>query len=78
MEARDQANALGTLPVSTRLDRIDTRQIDFGVGVLRGVLSHPGFSSASPKIEEAVEHIRRAARAIERMQKAPARRTGRK
>ena len=53
-----------------QIDRINVSQIDFGVGVLRGVLSRPDFNLRElQQVEDAIEHIRSAARAIERLQK---------
>ena len=53
-----------------KADDIETRFIDYGVGVLRGVLARgeltPTFEA---DVEVAIEHIRGAARLIERLQR---------
>lgn len=59
----------------TALDRIDVTKIDFGVGVLRGVLSRPDLAFADASVLEAViGNLRDVARIIDRLQKqAPVR-----
>jgi len=62
-----------------KLDNIDPRKIDFGVGVLRGNLGR--LSSGLPNdtrqaIEDAITHMRGAARCIEREQRARAKTRG--
>lgn len=54
-----------------KTDRIETRHIDFGVGVLRGVLSRPELRGllTPNELEVAIEHTRAAARFIESHQK---------
>jgi hypothetical protein len=64
-----------------RVDRIDTRRVDFGVGVLRGVLSRPDLNltmTATDEIELAIEHVRAAARQIENLQRLQRRRRRRR
>jgi len=55
--------------------QIETRHIDFGVGVLRGVLSRPELSGllTPQEIEASIEHTRAAARLVERLQRGTAR-----
>jgi len=53
-----------------RAEQIETRRINYGVGVLRGVLSRPELMLvATREIEAAIEHIRGAARLVERLQR---------
>lgn len=53
-----------------RIDRIDTRPMDWGVGVLRGIRSHPTLAHLAPRdVEAAIDHIRGAARLVERLQR---------
>ncbi|HSX23357.1 MAG TPA: hypothetical protein VLE97_11340 [Gaiellaceae bacterium] len=53
-----------------KLDRIDVASMDFGVGVLRGAVSVVQPLRDEPgQVELAIEHIRAAARLIERLQK---------
>ena len=68
-----------------KTDQIETRHIDFGVGVLRGVLSRPELSGllTPQEIEAAIEHTRAAARLVERLQRdaameKPTKRTARR
>lgn len=57
-----------------RVDRIVTRHMDWGVGVLRGIRSLPALAHLAPReVEAAIEHIRGAARLVERLQKKLAR-----
>ena len=57
-----------------RIENINTRRIDHGVGVLRGVLSRPELALIAPReVEAAIEHIRGAARLVERLQRQRAR-----
>jgi hypothetical protein len=51
-----------------RLKQINTRHMDHGVGVLRGVLAKIEFRH-SEDVEAAIEHIRAAARLIEKLQR---------
>lgn len=57
-----------------KLDAIDTRKIDYAVGVLRGVLSRSDLRAQlsdelCANIEDSIHHIRGAARTVERMQR---------
>lgn len=56
-----------------KLDRINVGSIDYGIGVLRGVLSSDmgsRFSEMSiAMIEQSIENMRAAARYVERMQR---------
>lgn len=53
-----------------KIEHIDTRSIDHGVGVLRGMLSRPDLKPLAPgEIELAITHIRGAARLVERLQR---------
>lgn len=56
--------------------QIETQHINFGVGVLRGVLSRPEPSGllTPQEIEAAIEHTRAAARLVERLQRKSANR----
>ena len=59
----------------TALDRIDVTKIDFGVGILRGVLSRTDLALVDAhELEAVIQNLRGAARIIERLQKqAPVR-----
>ena len=51
-----------------RVDRIEPHCMDFGVGVLRGVLSLPELAHLDKQqVEAAIENIRAAARLVDRM-----------
>ena len=54
-----------------KLDAIDTRKIDYAVGVLRGVLSSDLRMQLDDELranlEDCIEHVRAAARTVERM-----------
>ena len=50
------------------IDHIDARSMDHGVGVLRGVLSKIELRDPGA-VEAAIEHIRAAARLVERLQR---------
>jgi hypothetical protein len=53
-----------------KTEYIDTRAIDYGVGVLRGVLSRPELAHMDQRpIELSIAHMRGAARLIERLQR---------
>lgn len=53
-----------------KLDRVETRHLDFGVGVLRGVLSGGDIKNVPPgDVELVLEHIHRAARLVDRLQR---------
>lgn len=53
-----------------RLDRVETRYLDFSVGVLRGVLGGGDIKNVPPDtLERALEHIHRAARVVDRLQR---------
>lgn len=79
MEASGTADAaVGALPVRPDrpdwIDRIDVARLDFGVGVLRGALSVVQPLRDKPEqVELAIEHIRAAARLIEKLQREKAR-----
>jgi hypothetical protein len=56
------------------IDRIDVASLDFGVGVLRGAVSLLKPLRDKPdQVEAAIEHVRRAARLIEKLQRERAR-----
>ena len=56
--------------VVVKVDRIVTRHMDWGVGVLRGIRSHGALAHLAPsEVEAAIEHIRGAARIVERIQR---------
>jgi hypothetical protein len=53
-----------------KIEQIDARRMSHGVGVLRGVLSRPDVAIAAPdEVEAAIDHIRAAARLVERLQR---------
>lgn len=53
-----------------RVDRIDACCMDFGVGVLRGVLSRPELAHLDKRqVEAAIDNIRAAARLVDRIQR---------
>ena len=53
-----------------RIERIVTRHMDWGAGVLRGIRSHPTLAHLAPRdVEAAIDHIRGAARLVERLQR---------
>ena len=53
-----------------RIDRIEARCMDFGVGVLRGALSRPELAHLDKQqVEDAIDSIRAAARFVERYQR---------
>ena len=53
-----------------KVDRIVTRHMDWGAGVLRGIRSHGTLAHLAPRdVEAAIEHIRAAARLVERIQR---------
>jgi hypothetical protein len=53
-----------------KIDHIDVSRVDWAVGVLRGALGSMIFSGdLRDKIEEAIPHVRGAARAVERAQR---------
>lgn len=61
-----------------RIDRIATSCMDFGTGVLRGVLSRPELAHLDKQqVEDAIDNIRAAARFVDRYQREKARRAAR-
>ena len=53
-----------------RIDRIAASCMDFGTGVLRGVLSRPEMAHLDKQqVEDAIDNIRAAARFIDRYQR---------
>lgn len=53
-----------------RIDRIATGCMDFGTGVLRGVLSRPELAHLDKQqVEDAIDNIRAAARFVDRYQR---------
>lgn len=53
-----------------RIDRIVTRHMDWGAGVLKGIRSHAALAHLAPRdVEAAIANIQGAARAIERQQR---------
>ena len=53
-----------------KADRIVTRHMDWGAGVLRGIRSHGALAHLPPRdVEAAIEHISAAARLVERLQR---------
>lgn len=58
-----------------KVDRIVTRHMDWGAGVLRGIRSHGALAHLPPReVEAAIEHIQAAARFVERHQRQIAKR----
>lgn len=58
------------IEVPIKIEDIDTRYLDLGAGALRGVLCRLEMRVTAPQeIELAIEHIQRAARTIERLQR---------
>ena len=52
-----------------KVERIVTRHMDWGAGVLRGVRSHGSLAHLPPhEVDAAIEHIQAAARFVERHQ----------
>ena len=53
-----------------KVERIVTRHMDWGAGVLRGVRSHGALAHLPPhEVDAAIEHIQAAARFVERHQR---------
>ena len=57
-----------------KIDRIVTGCMDFGAGVLRGVLSRPELAHLDKQqVEDAIDNIRAAARFVDRYHREEAR-----
>jgi hypothetical protein len=61
-----------------RLDHIEVSQVDWAIGVLRGVLGTTIVPELADKIETAIPHVRAAARHVERSQRVASPKTRRR